>query len=84
MATLKCPRCQGTEMTGADSPIKGAWELYTCNSCCFVWRSTEKDLAPLKVPANTYINPPPPKGMEVKRQVLEFWKKVGEKSSRAC
>ncbi len=82
MATPKCPRCQGPEIAGADSPIKGAWTLYTCKSCWFVWRSTEKDLAPLKVPANTYLNPPPPKGMEVERQVIEFWKKMGERPSK--
>ncbi|MDP2728649.1 MAG: non-oxidative hydroxyarylic acid decarboxylases subunit D, partial [Dehalococcoidia bacterium] len=37
-----CPRCDAHQVLKiADSPIKGKWEAYRCESCNFVWRSTE-------------------------------------------
>ena len=37
-----CPRCDdpGTEKV-SDSPITGTWEVYRCQHCNYVWRSTE-------------------------------------------
>ncbi len=37
-----CPRCDSTQVRKlADSPIKGKWEVYGCDECNYVWRSTE-------------------------------------------
>ncbi|MDP2728327.1 MAG: non-oxidative hydroxyarylic acid decarboxylases subunit D [Dehalococcoidia bacterium] len=39
-----CPRCDHKDIIKiGDSPISGAWELYRCSRCHFVWRSTETD-----------------------------------------
>jgi hypothetical protein len=45
-----CPRCgdSNTEKV-ADSPVKGAWEVFGCNHCNYLWRSTEKINIP-KIP----------------------------------
>ncbi len=42
MNTLLCPRCDSpkTEKV-SDSPVKGKFEVFKCNNCNFVWRSTE-------------------------------------------
>lgn len=38
-----CPRCGATETAKvADSPVAGAWEVFGCNHCNYLWRSTEK------------------------------------------
>ena len=38
-----CPRCDNTNaFQFFESPEKGAWELYRCPRCFFVWRSTEE------------------------------------------
>lgn len=39
-----CPRCN-TEKASviASSPVKGAWELYHCPVCLFIWRSSEPE-----------------------------------------
>ena len=48
-----CPRCdQGEVIKFFEAPEDGAWELYRCQRCNFVWRNTEteeirnKDLYP--------------------------------------
>ncbi len=39
-----CPRCEDERAAKFfDSPDAGAWELYRCPRCYFVWRSTEED-----------------------------------------
>ena len=39
-----CPRCDDERaLKFFDSPEAGAWELYRCVRCFFVWRSTEED-----------------------------------------
>ena len=39
-----CPRCDDERAVKFfDSPEPGAWELYRCVKCFFVWRSTEED-----------------------------------------
>lgn len=37
-----CPRCGSadTEFV-SESPVEGKWELYRCDNCEFVWRTTE-------------------------------------------
>ena len=43
MATIPaCPRCSNTDtQLIADSPIAGAWQVYGCNHCTYLWRNTE-------------------------------------------
>ncbi len=42
MAALKCPRCEAAEtVKEAESPVKGKFEVYRCEACNYVWRSTE-------------------------------------------
>ncbi len=42
MKALTCPRCDsGQVLKIADSPIKGKFEIYRCEACNYVWRSTE-------------------------------------------
>jgi len=37
-----CPRCRCTEATTvAHSPVAGVWEMYSCPTCWYAWRSTE-------------------------------------------
>jgi len=37
-----CPRCNSTDTRLiTESPIPGFWEIYGCNHCTFLWRSTE-------------------------------------------
>ncbi|MFC7391968.1 non-oxidative hydroxyarylic acid decarboxylases subunit D [Scopulibacillus cellulosilyticus] len=39
-----CPRCESkkAEMV-SQSPVKGAWEVYSCPVCMFTWRSSEPE-----------------------------------------
>ena len=42
MQPSACPRCDSSQVVKiADSPVKSKWEVYRCNGCCYVWRSTE-------------------------------------------
>ncbi|MBI2832507.1 MAG: hypothetical protein HYX79_09655 [Chloroflexi bacterium] len=42
MALPACPRCDSKKTRKlADSPVKGKWEIYGCDECNYVWRSTE-------------------------------------------
>lgn len=37
-----CPRCDGGQTRKiADSPVAGKFEVYRCEECNFVWRSSE-------------------------------------------
>ncbi|MBV9597669.1 MAG: hypothetical protein JOZ87_12485 [Chloroflexi bacterium] len=37
-----CPRCRSTTVDiRMTSPVPGAWTVYGCNTCSYVWRSTE-------------------------------------------
>ncbi|MFC1592711.1 non-oxidative hydroxyarylic acid decarboxylases subunit D [Candidatus Omnitrophota bacterium] len=37
-----CPRCDSSDVHKiADSPVKGKFEVYRCEACNYVWRSTE-------------------------------------------
>ena len=39
-----CPRCdQDKAIKFYEAPKDGSWELYRCQRCDFVWRSTEKE-----------------------------------------
>ncbi|MBI4523904.1 MAG: vanillic acid non-oxidative decarboxylation protein [Deltaproteobacteria bacterium] len=39
----KCFRCGKPTYTKiAESPVKGKWELFRCDHCFYVWRSTEE------------------------------------------
>jgi hypothetical protein len=39
-----CPRCDDTRAEAIfESPVSGAWVLYRCPRCYFVWRSTEEE-----------------------------------------
>jgi len=41
---MDCPRCESTgAATFFEAPKNGAWELYRCPNCFFIWRSTEKE-----------------------------------------
>jgi len=37
-----CPRCESkTVKVRFESPVKGVWTLYGCDTCLFTWRSSE-------------------------------------------
>ncbi len=37
-----CPRCSSADTKLiTDSPIPGAWEMYGCNHCTYLWRNVE-------------------------------------------
>lgn len=41
---MDCPRCEKAEATKIfEAPQDGAWELYRCPHCYFIWRSTEEE-----------------------------------------
>jgi len=41
---MYCPRCDQDEgIQFYEAPKDRAWELYRCQHCDFVWRSTEKE-----------------------------------------
>ncbi|MBW7975318.1 hypothetical protein FOA26_15910 [Bacillus velezensis] len=40
-----CPRCESKKgETVSQSPVKGAWEIYQCQTCFFTWRSCEPEI----------------------------------------
>jgi transposase-like protein len=42
MSVPKCPRCDSDKTIKAgESPVKGVFEIFSCNNCNYVWRSTE-------------------------------------------
>ena len=39
-----CPRCRSaTIVAQAQSPVAGAWTVFGCTTCRYVWRSTEPE-----------------------------------------
>lgn len=39
-----CPRCDQPEIEViGKSPVEECWELYLCQTCGYVWRSSETD-----------------------------------------
>ncbi|MDA4129173.1 MAG: vanillic acid non-oxidative decarboxylation protein [Thaumarchaeota archaeon] len=45
-----CPRCGGDMIHKvSDSPVAGAWEIFGCKHCNFLWRSTENLKGIIKV-----------------------------------
>ncbi|CBI41451.1 hypothetical protein HTY60_01820 [Bacillus amyloliquefaciens] len=49
-----CPRCESKKgETVSQSPVKGAWEIYQCQTCFFTWRSCE----PESITMHLYCNP---------------------------
>lgn len=39
-----CPRCDSTQAeTVSESPVRGAWMIYSCPVCFYTWRSTEDE-----------------------------------------
>lgn len=41
-----CPRCKSDETTlqfQGNEEGEVLWSLYTCDTCCFAWRTTESD-----------------------------------------
>ncbi len=43
MNVRACPRCDSkTTRQIADSPVKGAWQVFRCDDCNYVWRSSEE------------------------------------------
>ncbi|MGD9619933.1 MAG: non-oxidative hydroxyarylic acid decarboxylases subunit D [Mycolicibacterium sp.] len=39
-----CPRCEdGTANVIARSPIPAVWEVFHCEKCLYMWRSTEPE-----------------------------------------
>lgn len=42
MEKLICPRCDSSQaLKIADSPVRGKFKVYRCESCNYVWRSIE-------------------------------------------
>ena len=42
MKAFICPRCDSSQVIKvADSPVKDKFEVYRCEACNYVWRSTE-------------------------------------------
>ena len=42
MKAPTCPRCDSNQtLKVAESPIKGKFEIYRCEACNYVWRSSE-------------------------------------------
>jgi vanillate/4-hydroxybenzoate decarboxylase subunit D len=55
-----CPRCDSTQSKVlTESPVKGAWVIYSCPVCFFTWRSTEPDMItdPAKYPKPFKVDP---------------------------
>jgi vanillate/4-hydroxybenzoate decarboxylase subunit D len=55
-----CPRCDSeiSEIL-VKAPIDSAWEVYKCNKCAYIWRSTESEdvTDPKKYDSRFKINP---------------------------
>ena len=44
MEANECIRCQNTDITIIGmSQKEGVWELYRCDTCQYIWRSTETE-----------------------------------------
>ena len=42
---IPCPRCGSATSIVAYSPVPGCWEMYSCATCWYAWRSTEPGTA---------------------------------------
>jgi hypothetical protein len=43
---VACPRCRARDITqAAMSPVPGRWVMRACQTCWYVWRSTESETA---------------------------------------
>jgi vanillate/4-hydroxybenzoate decarboxylase subunit D len=43
-ANAICPRCRSSAIEIlTNSPVEGAWIIYTCTTCLYAWRSTEPE-----------------------------------------
>ncbi len=66
-----CPRCSSADTKLiANSPLAGAWEIYGCNHCTYVWRNTEtlegiRTITEEEIEAAVLDFPPPPNGNHV-------------------
>lgn len=40
-AAVPCPRCRSATSVVARSPLSGCWEMRSCATCWYAWRSTE-------------------------------------------
>ena len=39
-----CPRCRSSTVEVlTNSPVEGAWTVFTCTTCLYAWRSTEPE-----------------------------------------
>lgn len=36
-----CPRCRSATSVVARSPVPDRWEMWSCDTCWYAWRSTE-------------------------------------------
>ena len=64
-----CPRCEDNlAEVFMKSPVGDFWELYKCNSCGFMWRSTEEE--EVKDP-NRYKN-----AFKIRMSTNDFQKKL--------
>jgi hypothetical protein len=55
-----CPRCRSATVgVHGKSPVAGAWTVFGCATCLYVWRSTEpeENTNPDKYPAAFRLNP---------------------------
>lgn len=54
-----CPRCDTREVRVlTESPVPGAWTMYSCRACFYSWRSTEPPSAtdPDRYPAEFKVD----------------------------
>jgi hypothetical protein len=66
MEIKKCIRCEKEDITTIGrSPREGVWELYRCNVCQYIWRSTETNevltgirLSPAEIADIPFVPPP--------------------------
>lgn len=63
-----CPRCRAnTTRLHAESPQKGVWHMFGCDTCFYTWRSTEPEANtnPDKYPALFRLSPKDIPGLPV-------------------
>lgn len=55
-----CPRCGTRDVRVlTESPVPGAWTMYSCRTCFYSWRSTEPPEVtdPARYPADFEVDP---------------------------
>ena len=46
LEVIDCPRCRARDIKqAATSPVPGRWVMRACQTCWYVWRSTEPETA---------------------------------------